>query len=74
VGSQQVRQAAPKLTVLPGGMRRVTPFGQVKVPASSSGIKSSMRYRPGAAGLDALGLMTAESPASLIAFRSSPVP
>ena len=72
--SGQVRQAAPKTTWRAGGIVRVTPAGQVTVPACSSTVKSSRVNPPGTAGWTGLGLITAWCPAFPIASRSSPVP
>jgi hypothetical protein len=47
--SGQPVKAAPKVTIRPGGMRRVTPAGQVTVSASSSGVKSPVVNPPGLA-------------------------
>jgi hypothetical protein len=57
--SPRPRQAAPKVTLRRAVMRRVTPAGQVTVPAASSTVKSSRVNPPSTAGLSGLGLMTA---------------
>ena len=55
-------------------MRRVTPLGQVTVPACSSTVKSSMVNPPATAGRSGLGLMTAVWPAAASPARAGPVP
>jgi hypothetical protein len=46
----QALQAAPKITWRAGVIARVTPAGQVTVPARSSTVKSSVVNPPGTAG------------------------
>ncbi len=62
--SGQPAQAAPKVTVRAGLIGRVTPAGQVTVPASSLTVKSSRVNPPGTAGYSGLGLMMVSCPAS----------
>ena len=73
--SGQPRQAAPKVTALRSRViGRVSPAGQVTVPAASSTVKSSRVNPPGTGGRSGHGLITAVCPASASAASTSPVP
>ena len=72
--SGQPWQAAPKVTRRVRLIRRVTPLGQVAVPAASSTVKSSAVNPPGTAGCRGHGLITAVCPAVSSAASASPVP
>ena len=67
------RQAAPKVTLRLVVIRRVTPFGQVTVPAASSTVNSSRVNPPATAGRSGIGLITGVCPAAVNSARASPV-
>ncbi len=72
--SGQPRQATPKLTCRTRLTGRVTPFGQVTVPASVLTVKSSTVKPPGTAGLIGQGLTSGSCPAVDSAASICPVP
>jgi hypothetical protein len=52
-------------------IERISPFGQVTVPAVSSTVKSSRVNPPGTAARNGIGMITTSCPASA---RASPEP
>ncbi len=72
--SGQPRQATPKVTCPVRLTGRVTPFGQVIVPASTLTVKSSTVNPPGTAALIGQGLTSGACPATDSAASISPVP
>ena len=72
--SGQPVQPAPKVTLRFSVIVRVSPAGQVTVPATGSTVKSSRVKPPGTADLSAHGLTSGTCPAPVIAASASPVP
>lgn len=67
------RQAVPKIALFFAVIVRVTPAGQVSVPASASWVKSSMVNPPSTAGRSGHGLSTGVHFLPSRVFSMSPV-